>query len=159
MSAANGLMYRVWFDNQSVTNAAQDIITLSASSSVPILIHSFRLTFVPTITSGVAQDVRAQMRWILRTTSGTGGSVLTPSPLNQRNTVAAVGTYTQLVTTVGTAGTQQGADLPSIIVPNERVYTSDQRLLVNAGKILALNLEAALGAAYNASFEAFIEEI
>ncbi len=159
MAAAQGLMYRVWFDNQSITNAAQDIIQISAAAGVPILIHSYKLTVVPTINSGIAQDVRAQLRWILRTAAGTGGTALTPSAVNARNTVAAAGTYTQLVTTVGTASTQEGAMFPSIVTPIDDDFGPYRRILVNAGKILSLNLETALGAAYSASFEAVVEEI
>ena len=77
-SAANGLMYKTTFDNVSVTNAAQDIWEFVCASGVACLIHSIRLSFVPTITSGVAQDVRAQVRQAVRSTTGSGGSAVTP---------------------------------------------------------------------------------
>jgi hypothetical protein len=157
--AANGIMYRVWFDNQSITNAAQDIIVMAAAAAIPILVHSVKLTISPTITSGVAQDVRAQLRWLARTTAGSGGSAVTPTAVNPRNTLAAAGTYTQLRTTPGTAGTQGNGELVSIIVPYERVFTADQRFVIPGGTSWALNLEAGLGAAYSASLEAYVEEI
>src|SRR6185437_5302024 len=157
--AANGIMYTVAFDNQSVTNAAQDLMVVAAAAAVPVLIHSWKLTFVPTISSGVAQDVRAQLRTLVRSTAGSAGTAVTPRAVNQRNTLAAQGTYTQLRTTPGTAGNVLSAEQPSIIVPWERVFTADQRILVPANTIWAINLEAGLGGAVNASFEMYVEEI
>jgi hypothetical protein len=157
--AANGLMYKVNFDLVSITNAAQDILEIVAAAGVTILVHAFKLTFVPTITSGVAQDVRAQIRQLVRSTTGSGGTAITPRATNPRNTVAAAGTYTRTVTTPGTAGNVWSAENPSIIVPYERVYTPDQRILVPAGTRWCLNLEAGLGAAYNASLDMDVEEL
>lgn len=158
-NAANGLSYYVNFDNQSVTNAAQDIIQIEAAAAVSVLIHSFKLTFVPTITSGAPQDVRAQLRQIVRSTAGSGGTGITPRAVNPRMTVAAAGTYTQLRTTPGTAGNVWSAEQPSIVFPYERIFTPAQRILVPAGTRWALNLEAGLGAAYNASLEMLVEEL
>lgn len=157
--AANGVMYKVSFDNVSITNVAQDILEIVAAAAVPVLLHAFKLTIVPTITSGVAQDVRGQYRWLVRSTTGSGGSAITPRATNQRNTLAAAGTYTRTVTTPGTAGNVLGSEQVSTIVPYELVFTQAQRIIVPAGTRLCLNLEAGLGAAYNASFEADIEEI
>ena len=157
--AANGVMYKVSFDAVSITNAQQDIIQIIAASAVPVLIHAWKLTFVPTITSGVAQDVRGQFRQVVESTAGSGGTAITPRATNQRNTLAAAGTYTRTVTTPGTAGNVLGSEQVSIIVPYERVLTPDQRILVPAGTRWALQLEAGLGAAYTASFEMDVEEI
>lgn len=158
-SAANGLMYKTTFDNVSVTNAAQDIWEFVASGTVGILIHSIRLSFVPTITSGVAQDVRAQVRQLVRSTTGSGGTGVTPRATNPRNTVAAATTTTRTVTTPGTAGNVWDADQFSIIVPWERIYTPAQRIFVPAATRWCLNLEAGLGAAYNASCTVDFEEL
>lgn len=156
--AANGLMYKVTFDAVTITAAAQDIMQIAAAAGVPILIHAMKLTFVPTITSGVAQDQRAQLRTCVRAAAGSGGSAVTPRATNQRNTVAAAGTYTRTVTTPGTVGNILGSEQPSVIVPYERVFTAAQRILIPAGTVWALNLEASLGAIV-ASFEMDVEEI
>ena len=144
--AAGGLMYTAAFSGASLTNAAQNIWEIIPSSSVGILIHSWRLEFSPTIVSGVAQDVRPQLAIQTITTTGTGGSAVTPQPVNQRNTVSATATFNKLVTTPGTAGVVMSAHFPSVIVPWELVYTPDQRIPVAAGKRLALNLAAGIGA-------------
>jgi hypothetical protein len=158
-SAANGLMYKVSFDNQAVTNAAQDLLCIAAAAAVGILIHAWKITFTPVITSGVAQDVRAQLRTLVRSTAGSGGTGITPRATNPRNTVAAAGTYTQLRTTPGTAGNVMGSEIVSIIVPWERVFTAAQRIFIPAGTIWCINLEAGLGASFNTSLEMDVEEL
>jgi hypothetical protein len=156
--AANGIMYKVSFDAVTLTAAAQDIIQIIAAAGVPVLIHAVKWTVVPTITSGVAQDVRAQLRWVVESTAGSGGTAVTPRATNQRNTLAAAGTYTRTVTTPGTAGNVLSSEQVSVIVPYERIFTPDQRILVPAGTRLALNLQASIGALVN-SFEMDVEEV
>lgn len=156
--AANGLMYTTNFDTVAVTNAAQDIWEFVAAAGTSVLIHAFKVTFVPTITSGVAQDVRAQFRQAVRSTTGSGGVAVVPRAVNPRNTVAAVTTTTRTVTTPGTIGNVWDADQPSVIVPYERVYTQDQRILVPGGTRWVLNLEAGVGA-LNASSTVWFEEL
>lgn len=157
--AASGLMYTASFENQSITNAAQDIWEFIAASGVSILIHSIRLEIVPTVTSGVAQDVRIRIAQQQRSTTGSGGAAVTPRAVNRRNTVAAATTVNSLVTTPGTAGNQWGASEPSIIVPYERIFTPDQRIPISGGSRWNLSLLAGAGAAYNASSEIYFEEI
>ncbi len=156
--AANGLMYTVKNTQVSVTNVAQNLWELIAGAA-SLLIHSIRLEFVPTITSGVAQDARAQINIQRITTTGSGGSGVTPVPLNTRNTVAALFAANSLVTTPGTAGVVHSSHAPSIILPFERIYTPDQRIPVAASDRLAINLAAGLGGAFNISSEIYVEEI
>jgi hypothetical protein len=157
--AAGGLVYTASFQNVSVTNVAQNLWEIICAAATSILVHSIRVTFTPTITSGVAQDVRAQLNIQTITTTGTGGSAVTPRALNRRNTVAAVTTTNQLVTAVGTLGVIMDSENVSIIVPFERIYTPDQRIPVGGGARLAVNLSAGLGATYQASSEIYFEEI
>ena len=157
--AASGLMYTASFQNVTVTNAAQNIWEIIAAAGVSLVVHSIRLTFTPTITSGVAQDVRAQLNIQTISTTGTGGSAKTPAALNRRNALAAVTTFNSLVTTPGTLGVIVDSENVSIIVPFERIYTPDQRIPISGGNRLALNLSAGLGASYSASSEIYFEEI
>jgi hypothetical protein len=163
--AGNGLMYTAQFSNVSITNAVQDIWQITSSPSASILVHSWRLTIVPTITSGVAQDVRINLQILNRTgTAGTGGTGVTPTAVNKRNSVAATSTWTRLVTTQASAGTILAGEQVSIIVPYERIYTPDQRVVLPAAPVasqtyLSLFLTTAPGAAYNASSEVYFEEI
>jgi hypothetical protein len=157
--AANGLMYTTRFENVSITDAAQDIWEFVAAAGVACLIHWIKLTFVPTITSGVAQDVRGRLQLVERSTTGTGGSAVTPAGDNPRNTVAAATTTTRTVTTPGTVGDIRWNDTFSTIVPYELIFTPDTRKLIQGGGRLCLHLVAGLGAAYNASSTVSFEEI
>lgn len=161
--AGNGLMYTAQFSNVSVTNAVQDIWQVTAAVTASVLIHSWRVTVVPTITSGVAQDVRINLQILNRSTAGTGGTTVTPVAVNKRNSVSAVSTWTRtVVTTQGTAGNIISGDQVSIIVPYERIYTPDQRVVLPAaasGSYISLFLTTAPGAAYNVSSEVYFEEI
>jgi hypothetical protein len=157
--AAGGLVYTASVDAVSVTNAAQDLLEFVAAAGVPLLIHSIRVTFVPTITSGVAQDVRARLQLQQRSTTGTGGSAVTPRAVSRRNSVAAATTVNSLVTTPGTTGLLWSAEEVSIIVPYERIYTPDQRIPVAGGSRFSIALVAGLGAAYTASMEVYFEEL
>jgi hypothetical protein len=138
-------MYKTNFDGIALTAAAQDIWEFVAGATVGVLIHSIRLTVVPTITSGVAQDVRMQLRQLVRSTTGTGGTARTPRATNPRNTLAAATTTTSYVTTPGTAGNVWDSDEVSVIVPYERIYTPAQRIFVPAATRWCLNLEASIG--------------
>jgi hypothetical protein len=158
--AANGLLYTASFSDVAITNAVQDIFEIAAAAGIPLIVHSVRLTFVPTIVSGVAQDVRAKLQIVTRTTAGSGGTAVTPAPENPRNTVAAACTVNRtVVTTQGTLGVVKNADQVSTILPYERIFTPDQRIPIQGGGRLCLFLATALGASYQASGEVYFEEV
>lgn len=156
--AANGLIYTAKQQSVSVTNVAQNLWEIIAAAGVSLLIHSIRIEFVPTIVSGVAQDVRAAVSIQRITTTGTGGSAVTPVAEHPRNSIAAVTTFNGLVTTPGTAGAILSASNPSLIVPFERILTPDQRIPITGGSRLAINLAAGLGATVVMSSEIYFEE-
>jgi len=158
--AANGLVYTAQFTGVTVTNAIQDIWEIQAAAGVPLLIHSWRVTFTPTITSGVAQDVRLSLQVCRRSTAGTGGTAVTPVAVNSRNTVAAASTVTRtVVTTQGTIGNILDGEVVSCIVPFERIYTPDQRLVIPGGAKTSLFLTATPGQSFVTSSEVYFEEI
>jgi hypothetical protein len=155
---AQGLMYTARFENVSITDAAQDIWEL-VTGNVGVLVHWIKLSFTPTITSGVAQDVRGRLLLCERSTTGSGGTAVTANGVHPRNTVAALTTCTRTVTTPGTIGDVKWADGFSIIVPYEIIFTPDMRVPIQASSgRLCLNLVAGLGAAYNASSTICFEE-
>ena len=156
---AVGLMYTSRFTGVSITNAAQDIWELVAAAGTSVIVHWIKLTLEPTITSGVAQDVRMRLEFCERSTTGTGGTAVTPQGVHPRNTVAAATTTTRTVTTPGTVGDIKWDDSASIIVPYEIIFTPDMRIPIQGGGRLCLNLTTALGAAYNASSTICFEEL
>jgi hypothetical protein len=157
--AANGLIYTASFENVSITAAAQDIWELVAAAGVSVVVHWWKLTLQPTITSGVAQDERMRLQIVERSTTGTGGSAVTPAGANPRLTTAAATTCTRTVTTPGTIGEVYWADRVSIIVPWELIWTPDTRKPIQGGGRLCLNLAASLSGAFNASSTVCFEEV
>ena len=158
---AVGLMYTAQFTGVSVTNAVQDIWEIQNSATTGLIIHWVKLTFEPTITSGVAQDVRARLQILERSTNGTGGTAVTPAGVHPRNSIASATTAVNrtVVTTQGTAGDIHWSDTASIIVPYELIFTPDLRIPVSPSTKLCLFLQTALGAAYNASSTICWEEL
>ena len=157
---AVGLMYTSRFSGVSITNAAQDIWEIAAAATGGVILHWIKLTVEPTITSGVAQDVRARLQICERSTAGTGGAAVTPAGVHPRNTVAATTVTTRtVVTTQGTIGDIKWDDSASIIVPYEIIFTPDLRIPISPSTRLCLFLTTALGAAYNASSTICFEEI
>ena len=163
--AANGLIYTASFQGVTVTNAIQDIFEFIGSANCSTVFHSFRIEFTPTVVSGVAQDVRTNVQIVRRSTTGSGGVAVTPKPENPRNTVAALTTVNRTVVT--TQGTNQDilyGGNPSVIVPWERIYTPDQRIVLPASggssqNRLCVFLAAAPGASFVTSGEVYFEEI
>ena len=158
---AVGLMYTAQFSGVSITNAVQDIWEIQNSATTGLILHWIKLTVEPTITSGVAQDVRARLQIVERSTNGTGGAAVVPAGVHPRNTIASATTAVNrtVVTTQGTIGDIHWGDAPSIIVPYELILTPDLRIPVQPSGKLALFLTTALGAAYNASSTICWEEI
>jgi hypothetical protein len=152
-------MYTASFENVTITAAVQDIWELVAGATTGLLIHAYRLTIQPTITSGVAQDERWRLQRLARSTTGSGGVAVTPRPENPRMTVAALTTATRTVTTPGTAGNPWGSDRVSIIVPYERIFTPAQRQFVPAATRWCLALLAAPSGSFSASGEVDFEEL
>jgi hypothetical protein len=156
---AIGLMYTARFENVSITDAAQDIWEL-VTGNASIIVHWIKLSFRPTITAGVAQDVRGRFRILERSTTGSGGQAVTPNGVHPRNTVASLTTCTRTVTTPGTAGDVRWADDLTTMMPIEIVFTADMRQPVQAASgRLCLEMVAGLGAAYNASSTVSFEEL
>lgn len=157
--AAGGLMYTASFTGSTLPAAATGIWEVTAAAGVPIIIHSMRVTFTPVITSGVAQDVRLSLISTRMSAAGSGGAAATPRAVNSRNTVVAAGTYTGMQTTPGTATNTLDAEIVSVIVPFERIFTPDQRIVIPGGTFWSLKLTATGGATFVTSSELYVEEV
>lgn len=148
-----GLIYTAPFENITVTDAAQDIVFLATSSSVPLLIHSIR------VSAGVTTDVRARVQLIRRTTAGSGGTGITPSELFARNSVSASTTATHSRTTPGTAGDVLHAEQWSLLVPLDWTWTPEMRPHVPVSGFVGLHLVAGTGASRVVSGSITFEEL
>jgi hypothetical protein len=148
-----GLLYSAPFENATITDAAQDILFLATSSSVPIIVHAVR------ITAGVTTDVRARIQIVRRSTAGSSGTGITPSELFGRNTVSATTTATHSRTTPGTVGDVIHAEQWSLLVPFEWLPTPEMRPHVPVSGFLGVNLAAGTGASRVMSGSIIFEEL
>jgi hypothetical protein len=148
-----GLMYSAAFENATITDAAQDIIFLASSSSVPVLVHAIR------IAAGVTTDVRARIQLVRRSTAGSAGTGITAAPLFSRNTVSAATTCTYARTTPGTVGTLLHAEQWSLLVPFEWMPTPEMRPQLPVSGFLGLHLVAGTGASRVMSGSVIFEEL
>lgn len=148
-----GLIYSAPFENVTITDAAQDIAFLAASSSVPIIVHAVR------ITAGVTTDVRARIQIVRRSTAGSGGTGITPSEFHGRNSVSAATTATHSRTTPGTIGDILHAEQWSLLVPFEWLPTPEMRPHVPVSGFIGVNLAAGTGASRVMSGSIIFEEV
>lgn len=148
-----GLMYSAAFENVTITDAAQDIVFLATSSSVPIIVHSVR------ITAGVTTDVRARIQIVRRSTAGSGGTGITVAELHGRNTVAATVTATYARTTPGTVGDVVHGEQWSLLVPFEWIPTPEIRPQVPVSGFIGVHLVAGTGASRVMSGSITFEEL
>lgn len=148
-----GLMYSAGFENVTFTDAAQDLVFLASSSSVPIRIHSVR------ITAGVVTDVRARIQIVRRSTAGSSGTGITPAAMFGRNSVSAATTATYARTTPGTVGNLIHAEQWSLLVPFEWLPTPEMRPDVQVSSFIGVHLVAATGATRVMSGSIIFEEL
>jgi hypothetical protein len=154
----SSLIYTSRFENVSITAAAQDIWEI-VTGNAAIVLRKIVLDFSPTITSGVAQDERCRLELLERSTTGTGGTAVTPAGAHPRMTVASLTTTTRTVTTPGTAGDIKWSMRRSIIMPIEIDFPGTLGIPVQASSgRLCLNLVAALSGAFNANSTIVFEE-
>jgi hypothetical protein len=148
-----GLLYSAAFENVSITDAAQDIVFLATSSSVPCVVHAIR------VTAAVTSDVRARIQIIRRTTAGSAGTGITPIALFNRNSVAAATTATYGRTTPGTAGNVVHAEQWSLLVPFDWTPTPEMRPHVSVSGFIGMHLAAGSGATRTMSGSIIFEEM
>jgi hypothetical protein len=153
VGAAQGLMYNATFTNVSSGTSSVDIWALETSAAVPILIHEWRMTSAATV------DTRLSLQILRRTTAHTGGTTITPKPLNKRNTVAAATGAFTFDTTPGTGGDIIESELWSVLVPFSRIYTPDERTAVGVSSFICLFFATAPGGAVNLSSTVTWEEM
>jgi hypothetical protein len=144
-----GLSYSAQFENISVTAAAQDIFELVCPAARGAYIWLINLT------CGTTSQEIGRLQLIKRTTTGSGGSAITPRALNRYNTIAsAMTSFTRTVTTPGTGTDVYATAQWNIVVPFEfgpKTPDAAGGILVPAGERIGLHLPAALGGARNMS--------
>ena len=149
----NGLQYTAAFENVSIS-ATQDIFEFVAAAGVPLIIHRVELSW------GVTAQEIVRLQILRRTTTGSGGSAVTPRAINPRNTVAAATTVNRNVTTPGTPSDVLWTYQQNLVVPvDELAGLPELKIVIPGGGRLALNLVSAPAAGRSCSGTIFFTEV
>jgi len=153
--AANGLMYTFNSGPALLSSgvSATDIFTIGMPAGVKALIHEIRLT------SNQTNDARLVVQIARRSSGPTGGTTITPKPVNPRNTVVAAATVTTFPTSVGTLNYAEEAEAWSVLIPYVRLFTNDERDLVDVSTWYSLFLAVPPASPILVAFSCRYEEI
>ena len=146
------LRYQAAFENVTITDAAQDILFLATSSSVPAKIIGIRLS------AGVTTDVRARIQIVRRSTAGSGGSSITIGEVDSLNSRAAATTVTSARTTPGTVGDVLHGEQWSLLVPFDYTPVPEGRIEIPVSGFVGVHLVAGTGASRVLSGSVLFEE-
>ncbi len=150
-----GRMYSAAFEEVAVT-AAQDLFEIVAPSDAVVVLHSFYLS-----QSSDAADAEAEMLPILihrGSTSGSGGSTPTPSPLAVGD-AAFGGTVEANNTTPGTEGTFLHAEAWNVQTTLPIVWTPETRPVISPSGRVCIELQAAPTDSLTVNGVVYFEEI
>jgi len=157
-----GRRYTAVFDAVAVT-AVQDLFEIAAPSDAIVVIHGFSL-FQTTDLSDAQEEVLRlyTQRGVGAVTSGSGGSSVTPQPIEDGDaafggTVEANNT-TQVVAGSGSLETLERMGW-NIRVPMETIYTPETRPIVSPGNRFVLGLAAAPADSVTVSGSITFEEV
>jgi hypothetical protein len=135
-----GLIYSAPFDAVAVS-AAQDVFELLAPSDAAVIIHSIYLGQTSDKGDAQAEGLKVQI-WRGWTTSGSGGSTVTPVPLHTG--FPAAGTVIEInnTTVATTSGVVVFQDIFDINIGWQFRPTPEERIVVSPGQRLSVRLPA-----------------
>lgn len=147
-------VYTAPLDAITLTNDAdQDIIEMVGAAGYPFSVLAVELY------SSLLTDERIRMRWVRRSTTGSGGSALTESPHDEGNTVAAQVAVSTLVTTPGTIGAILPCFYWSLLAPLIYRPTPQEIIECKSGGRLCLNVQSAVASSRTVSgFVTWVEQ-
>lgn len=157
-----GRVYAVPFDNVAVA-AAQDFFELSPADDKPIRILGLQLSNV----GGVADAGDAQeelLRLTIKrgfTASGSGGSSVTPVPLNPNDAAAGFAAEANNTTVANTGtGTLVFADGLNVRIPYQQLWTPETWIMASqANTTIVIRLETAPADSVAMSGVLYVEEL
>ncbi len=156
-----GRMYTIVAKAIAVT-AAQDFLEILAASGKGTFIHEWTVSQSSDVGDSAEEGlVLTCNRGVGSVTSGSGGSTVTPQPIQDADT-AYGGTVERNNTTIMAAGSGTLEELEAyawnIRVPFQRVYTPETRPYIAPGNRWTLELETVPADSLTISVTAIIEE-
>lgn len=154
-----GRVYSVNFENVAVS-AAQDLFEISPAANKPILLHAIFLSQKSDLGDAQEEGIRLE---VVRghATSGSGGSSVTPTPMNPNDPAAGFGAEVNN-TTIASAGTAVvcHADIMNIRIPTMIIWTPETRPQANNGNgTIVVRLMAAPADEITMSGTLYVEEL
>lgn len=150
-----GLIYSAVFEEVAVT-AAQDLFEITAPSDAAVRVHSLHIG-----QSTDAGDTESEQLNILihrGSTSGSGGTTVTPSPTNT-GYPAAGSTVEANNTTQGTEGAQVHADCFNVMSGYQMIWTPETRPVISPSGRIIVELQTAPADSITMSGTIYFEEI
>jgi len=150
-----GRMYSAVFEQVAVS-AAQDLFEINAPADAVVVLHSCVIT-----QSSDAGDSEAEMLPVLfhlGSTSGSGGSAVTPRPL-ELGDAAFGGTVEANNTSQSTEGNQLHAEAFNVQVGFYYIPTPESRITISPSDRLIIELQSAPSDALTMNGTIVIEEI
>lgn len=147
-----GRMYSAVFEEVAVS-AAQDLFEINAPADAVVVIHGFEVS--------QSSDVDSEMLNLLfhlGSTSGSGGSAITPRPL-ELGDAAFGGTVEANNTSQSTEGNHLHAASFNILTGYSWIPTPEMRIVVSPSDRLIIELQTAPADALTMSGVVYIEEI
>lgn len=147
--------YRIPFEQVAVT-VAQDLFEINAPADAAVRLHEVKLS-----QSTDAGDTESEQLNVLihrGTTSGSGGSAVTPAPLSVGD-AAFGGTCEVNNTTQSTEGTKLDSFDFNVMAGNETIYTPEARIDISPSGRLIVELQSTPADSLTMSGSALIEEI
>ena len=152
---ASGLMYAVTFNEVSVT-AAQDLFEIVAPSDAVTVLHSFEIS--QSSDAGDAESEQLSIRVHRGSTSGSGGTVPTPNPL-QVGSPAAGSSVEVNNTTQSTLGSVIQSASFNVMAGYEKIYTPEMRPVISPSGRIVIELQTTPADALTMSGTLVFEEI
>lgn len=150
-----GRMYTAAFEEVAVT-AAQDLFEIVAASDAVVVIHGF--DFGQSSDAGDAESEQLSIIVHRGSTSGSGGSSVTPAP-RALGDAAFGGTVEANNTTQATEGTILDAYTFDAIVGIEKVFTPSDFIIISPSGRVVIELQTTPGDSLTMSGRVTLEEI
>lgn len=150
-----GLMYSAVFEEVAVT-AAQDLFEIVAPSDATVIVHG--VTISQSTDAGDTESEQLNILVHRASTSGSGGSVITPRPL-QAGFPAAGSTVEANNTTQGTEGNQIHAECFNVMAGWVWIPTPEIRPVISPSGRLVVELQTAPADSLTMSGTIYFEEI
>lgn len=152
-------LYATTVNAAAIGTAVQDMLSLKAGTGVGLVLHWIKLTAGGSITTPV--EIRVRLKKLTGTmTQGSGGSTPTKPLIDSGDQRAAVSTVHANDTTqaTGTGSDTLIEEYWNQLIPFEFMPTPEMRPKCISGEGFALDLPAAIGAAFAGSITCYFEE-